>query len=86
MAEQIDWGAMGPDGMYLHDMAFLVDTWRNLAVQEREENERLRWMVNEVLRLNTAYPKVMKESLERRWEELKRTGTILGWREKWPFR
>lgn len=80
MTEPIDWDAMIGARLPEESPEDLCDHWRNLAMQEHAEVEKLRWMLAEILRVGTSYPKVMKEKLETQWEERGKPS------KGWPFR
>jgi len=74
MAESIDWYAGYEEDLDVKATAEeLCDHWRGLAIREHEERLSLTWMFEELLRLSSAYPKVMREKLESEWA--KRGGT-----------
>lgn len=90
MTDQIDWTfgfEKAKDGTLVvpPEAEELCDHWRNLAYQEHEENEKLRWMLERNLALGSAYPKVMLEKLEQEWSARYEKNSSPPPRP-WPFR
>jgi len=67
---RIDWEAT-QDTREGWDATDLIDHWRSLAYQEHEARLAVTWMFEQLLRLSTAYPKVMQEKLESEWAKRK---------------